>query len=355
MRIRQPFALARRWTRKRLVSILLCLVPFSQALASTAIAQATTRLAGVDYLGDVPTVIAEHEGLFARHGLDVEVAFSSSGRRNLERLRAGEIDYALMALTPIVLDRLADASPGEAGDPVILASLVHSTRLNHLVVPASGPVERPGDLRGRRVGLRKGTNAEFAWWMFAHFHGFDPATVELVDYPVARIPDALREGDVDGAVIWEPWVSRLRESGSEQFRRFPLSSAYAAKWVLVTTRAIAREHPERSRAILAAYRDAIAFIDRDSEAAITVYARRAGVEEDILRRNWSALDFQLNLQWSILSALQQQLGWALRTGHGRATESIAVLDLIDATALRRLDPSVVGIPDDGDADAEPRP
>lgn len=123
---------------------------------------ASVRLAGVDYLGDLPTVIAHDEGLFARHGLDVEVEFNGSGRDNLERLRAGTTDFALMALTPIVLDRLADPSPGQADDPVILASLVHSTRLNHVVVPASGPVEHPADLRGRRVGLRKGTNSEFA-------------------------------------------------------------------------------------------------------------------------------------------------------------------------------------------------
>ncbi|WP_296807472.1 NrtA/SsuA/CpmA family ABC transporter substrate-binding protein [Thiocapsa sp.] len=311
-------------------------------------------MAGVDYLADLPTVIARHEGLFARHGLDVDVEFNASGRRNLERLRAGEADFALMALTPIVLDRLADPSPGEADDPVILASLVHSIRLNHVVAPVSGPVERPADLRGRRIGLHKGTNAEFVWWLFAHFHGFDPAAVELVDYPVARIPDALREGEVDAAVIWEPWLSRLREPGGEEFRSFPGGNIYAAKWVLVTTRANAREQPGRSRAVLAAYRDAIASINRDPEAAITVYARHADIPGDILRRNWPALDYALNLQWSVLATLQQQIDWALRAGHGHATDTIAVLDLIDATALRALDPSVVGIPG-GHADPESRP
>ncbi len=38
------------------------------------------RLAGVDYLGDLPTVIARNDGLFARHGLDVDVRFQSSGK-----------------------------------------------------------------------------------------------------------------------------------------------------------------------------------------------------------------------------------------------------------------------------------
>lgn len=322
--------------------------------ASQAADAAPLRLAGVDYLGDLPTVIAHHEGLFARHGLDVEVEFNGSGRDNLERLRAGATDFALMALTPIVLDRLADPSPGQADDPVILASLVHSTRLNHVVVPASGPVEHPADLRGRRVGLRTGTNAEFAWWLFAQFHGFDPAAAERVDYPVAEVPEALRRGDVDAVVIWEPWLSRLRERTDTVFRSLRGSNVYAAPWALVTTRATAHGQPEHSSAVLAAYRDAIASIHRDPEAAITVYARHCGVAEDTLRRNWSALDFGLNLQWSILTSLQQQIAWARRKDPDRTKEPISVLDLIDATPLRALQPSAVGIPARRN-DPRPRP
>ena len=301
------------------------------------------RLAGVDYLGDLPTVIARNDGLFVRHGLDVDVRFQSSGKGNLERLRAGETDFALMALTPIVLDRLANPSVGRASDPVILAGLVHSVRLNHVVVPRASSIERPEDLRGRRIGLRKGTNAEFAWWLFAHYHGFDPSAVELVDYPVEAIADALREQAVDAAVVWEPWLSRLQEAGRPGVRRFPGSDIYVAQWVLVTTRASARDQPERSRAVLAAYRDAIATIQRDPEAAIGAYARHADIPSDILRNHWPALDFELNLRWSLLATLQQKIDWAVRSGQIRNTASINVLDLVDATPLRMLDPHRVGM------------
>lgn len=342
-------------TRRVIVPwVLLLVLLWSVVDLARAADSPPVRLAGVDYLVDLPTVIARHERLFARHGLEVDVQFNQSGKHNLEQLRAGETDFALMALTPIVLDRLADPSPGGADDPVILASLVQPIWLNYVVVPASGPVEHAADLPGRRVGLRKRTRAEFVWWLFAHFHGFDPASVELVDYPVEQIPDALRKGEVDAAVIWEPWLSRLRAPGDEAFRHLPCSNICAAQWVLVTTRASAHEQPERSRAVLAAYRDAIASIHRGPEAAITFYSRHADISEATLRNTWLALDFELHLQWSLLSALQQQIDWALQTDHGRAVEPISVLDLIDATALRLLEPSVVGIPASrGDPEARP--
>jgi len=302
------------------------------------------RIAGVIYLGDLPTVIADHENLFRRHGLDASVGFNHSGRDNLRRLRAGEIDFALMALTPIVLDRLADATPGGPDDPVILASLVHSTRLNAVVARPAAGIETPQDLAGRRIALRKGTNAEFVWWLFAHFHGLAPDAVRLVDRPVPAVVDALRDGEVDAAVLWEPWLSRLLASSEEELRVFGGSNIYTAKWVLVTTRRSADEHPARARAVLATYRDAIERIERDPEAAIRTYARRADVDEAVLRENWQALDYELNLQWTVVATLQQQINWAEHSGRRPRATPIEVLGLIDPAPLRAIEPTRVGVP-----------
>lgn len=332
------------------IGLVLCLLLLvaasltSPTASADADADERVRIAGVVYLGDLPTVIADHENLFRSHGVDATVAFNPSGRENLGRLRAGEVDFALMALTPLVLDRLADPSPGGLDDPVILASLVHSTRLNHVVVRTDRGIETPADLQGRRVGLRKGTNAEFVWWLFARFHGLDPDAVELVDTPVSRLPTALRTGAVDVGVIWEPWFSRLQAETGNTLRSFPGSNIYTAQWVLATNRETARDRPARCRAMLAAYRDAIALIEREPERAIRTYARRADVSEEILRRSWEAQDFELNLEWSIVATLQQQLDWALRTGRQPVAPPVEVLSLIDSGPLRSLDSNRVGIP-----------
>jgi len=329
------------------VALVLATLVLAVATPRYAVATDSTqpvRIAGVIYLGDLPTVIADHENLFRQHGLDATVGFNHSGRDNLRRLRAGETDFALMALTPIVLDRLADATPGGPDDPVILASLVHSTRLNAVVARSAAGIETPQDLAGRRIALRKGTNAEFVWWLFAHFHGLAPDAVRLVDRPVQAVVDALGDGEVDAAVLWEPWLSRLLASSEEELRVFGGSNIYTAKWVLVTTRRSADEHPARARAVLAAYRDAIERIERDPEAAIRTYARRADVDEAILRKNWQALDHELNLQWSVVATLQQQLDWAERSGRHIRAGPVAVLDLIESAPLRAVDPTRVGVP-----------
>lgn len=329
---------------RRLSGALLLALAWMTAAAATPPA-APIRLAGVVYLGDLPTVVAEHEALFAAQGLHVVVEYNPSGKRNLEKLRAGETDFALMALTPLVLDRLADTTPGGADDPVILASLVHSTRLNQLVALAGAGIESPMDLRGRRVGLPKGTNAEFIWWVFRQYHGLGADAAEVQDLPVARIPDALVAGEIDAAVIWEPWTTRLADRPGVGLTTFPGANLYTAKWVLVTTRRMAREAPRRCAAMLAAYRQAVEHIEREPGKAIGIYGERMGLAADVLGRDWGLSSYDLNLDWSIIAALQEQLHWARLAGHGAGAGEVEVLELINAGPLRAVNPTAVGIPD----------
>ncbi|MDZ7842737.1 MAG: ABC transporter substrate-binding protein [Gammaproteobacteria bacterium] len=311
---------------------------------AAAESQTATRINGVTYLGDLPTVVADRRGLFESRNLHATVTYEYSGKRNLELLRAGRTDIALMALTPLVLDAVADPDPGQPDDPVILASLVHSTQLNQIVVLPESGIDEPADLPGRRVGLMKGTNAEFVWWLFAAYHRFDPFAATLVDLPVDELSDALIDGGVDAVVIWEPWTSRLRHAVGGRLRSFTGSNVYTAKWVVAARRDFVEREPERVRAVLGAYREAIEFIDRDPAAAMGLYADHDGIPLDALRRIWDALIYELSLDWSLIATLQQQLDWARRAGYAASGTETEVLKMIAPAPLSAVAPAAVSVP-----------
>lgn len=342
----RAIAAARRGLFVTAAARFLAAVPLAAFLLCNAAAdsQPPTRINGVMYLGDLPTVVADRQGFFDRRNLNAVVAYEYSGKRNLELLRAGRTDFALMALTPMVLDALSDPDPGEADDPVILASVVHSTRLNQVVALAGAGIDAPVDLRGRRVGLMKGTNAEFVWWLFAAYHGFDPLSVTLVDNAIADLPAALINGDVDSAVIWEPWTSRLRQRAGSGLRTFAGSNVYTAKWVVVALRGFVERHPERARAVLMAYREAIEFIDRHPDAAMQLYSDHDRIPVEALRPSWDALVYELSLDWSLIATLQQQLDWARRAGYASSLAEPGVLRLLAPGPLRSVVPVAVSVP-----------
>lgn len=315
-------------------------VPYAGGDESGAVA----RITGVLYLGDLPTLVADRRGLFAAGGVEADVRYGFSGKRNLEKLRAGETDFALMALTPLVIDLLQDPDPGEADDPVILASLVHSTRLNQVLALTGSGLERPADLVGRRVGIMRGTNAEFVWSLFAAYHGLDPGAVEVVDRPVPDLLTAILDQRIDAAVLWEPWTTRLHQGTGGAVRVFPGSNVYTAKWVLVARRASVARDAGQARAVLDAYREAIEYIEQHTGEALEIYARQAAVSPDLLAGVHRDLSFELSLDWSVIATLQQQLQWAGHAGYERAGPPPRVLSLIEPGPLRSLAPHAVGIP-----------
>jgi len=250
-----------------------------------------------------------------------------------------------MAQTPLVIDALRDDSPGQSDDPVILGNLVHSHRLNQVVSLESSPVSAPEDLEGRRVGLMKGTNAEFLWSLFARMHGLDTSRVNLRDLAIEQLPQALIENKVDAAALWEPWTSRTAEAAEGGLRILPGSSAYTAHWVIVARRSWVDEHPSLVRDLLNGYVHAIDWIECHREQALALYTRRMDVARNRIIRSWEVLDYDLNLDWTVLNGLSLQRQWAREAGYGNTSSAVpGVLDLVEPGPLRELNHYRVSIP-----------
>jgi len=334
---------------RRLPSLLLAAVlPGALPATEPAVAE-TLRLRGVEYLGDLPTYAAHERGLFAHHGLEVELALERSGRENLRALQAGEADFILTDATTLVIERLSARAPAAPADPVILANLAHASGLHELVTLAGSGLAEAPSLAGRRLGLERGSGAEFLWWQLALYHRLDPAAAVLVDRPIAALPAALAAGRLDAAVLHQPWIARLAAETGEPPR--PLSGDYLfnAKWLLVTRRATAREQPERCRRLLAAYQDAIAFIERRPQRVLEHYAAANGLEAASLEAHRAQMLFTLELDWSLIASLQQRIEWARRRGYAPAGAEPALMSWLAPGPLRALAPAAVGIPAAGEA------
>lgn len=303
------------------------------------------RIATSINLAGLPTMAAEDRGLFAQHGLDAKVSFDDAGERNLERLQEGAVDFAVMTLTPLVIDHLLDGSRGGSEDPVILAGLIHSTDIDRIVFRRDRAINEPSDLSGRQVALPPGTNAEFLWWLFSTLNDL-PKEIRLLHQQSAEeIPPLFAAGAIDAAVIREPWIARLRAQLGDDLGQFSISQLYRAKWVLVTSQRIAHERRDLCTAVLASYRDAIELISRDKSRTLALYAEHVGLSAADLDEDWRrrSLDYELSVDWSLIAALRQQAYWAMARP-GVSEPVIDILALIDASVLRALLPGAVGIP-----------
>src|SRR5881296_3238210 len=124
------------------------------ALATAAAAQSrplAVRLAIHTSLMGAPDVIAVRQGYFKQEGLDVEWRRFALGKEGRDAMIAGAIDLNATAPTPFLIGL-------DKGVPYValgVNSLFCGS--NHLVVLKSSDINSVAQLKGKRIGLPKGT------------------------------------------------------------------------------------------------------------------------------------------------------------------------------------------------------
>ncbi len=114
------------------------------------------------------------------------------------------------------------------------------------------------DLKGKRIGYARGSNAHFTLLNLLASAGLSEADVKLVPMSVNDMPDALESGSIATFAAWEPTPS-IAEMKHGSARRFGApSSGY-----LYFRKDFAQKRPEVMRAIVAAAARSIAWLQAD--------------------------------------------------------------------------------------------
>jgi hypothetical protein len=136
---------------------------------------------------------AQEAGLFAEHGLDVEVVASAVDAP--AAVAAGDADFALTSAV-----HLLGAQARLGGRlPVRFVAMFHQRNPITGVVRCDSGLERPQDLAGRRAA-----RWSYAWFADAYAGAIDYLNLDapvLVDWP-AGLDEALGSGAVDVLPMW---------------------------------------------------------------------------------------------------------------------------------------------------------
>ena len=154
-----------------------------------------------------PVFVGVERGIFAEHGLDAEVVMYQSGVDMVNGLLNGAQEVNVMGSVPY-LSGLA------RGFPLVLIGHLHGDPNrdaysdNQSIIASAGSGIGEGDidaLKGKRIGLPRGTGAEGFLLGVLGAAGVGEGDVELINVPPAELVTALNQGDVDAVAIWQPW------------------------------------------------------------------------------------------------------------------------------------------------------
>ncbi|MGZ6009588.1 MAG: ABC transporter substrate-binding protein [Rhizomicrobium sp.] len=195
-------------TTLALIAALALTAPLSSRAAGvTKIIIGTTPLADV-----MPAYIAKEKGFFASRGLDVSFTFIPLNPTIPAALMANAIQIG--APNAAVFVQAFDAAldlqlvAGSTTTPSMGAPMAYVTR-------ADIAYSNPHDLEGKRIiipGLGSSVDVLFRKWLIDK--GVDEKTLKFVEMPSPQTDDALKARIVDGAVVVEPFLTRVQQSGN---------------------------------------------------------------------------------------------------------------------------------------------
>ena len=131
--------------------------------------------------------IARQQGLFERHGLDVEFENYQAGAYAVNDLLANKIDVATAIEFVLVLQ-------GFRREDLRAIGTISSSETVEVVARRDRGIAKPEDLKGKTIGSSKGTATDFFLSTFLSFHNIHPEEVRTVDVKPAEVLTALSEG-----------------------------------------------------------------------------------------------------------------------------------------------------------------
>jgi NitT/TauT family transport system substrate-binding protein len=168
--------------------------------------RAPIRLGSYEWPGSYWIDVASEKGWFAEAGLSVErVDTNNRYMQSLDEVVAGNIDG--MGFPQFDLVRYVAAG----NDLVGIAALDNSEGAEALIARAGTRHLR--ELRGKRIGLQRGTYLEYLLDVVAEREGMSVSDFTLVDLTGDAAISSLANGSVDAAFVWEPYVTQAIEAG----------------------------------------------------------------------------------------------------------------------------------------------
>jgi NitT/TauT family transport system substrate-binding protein len=207
--------------------------------------------------------VAANEGIFKKHGLDVEMKLVPNSATTPAALMAGSLQVA----TPTAPNTMQAVEQGL--DLVVIAGGGYYTKGMDdvaIMVRPDSPIKTAKDFEGKRVstpGLNAFLHVLFRKWMTDN--GGDWRKVTFTENAFAQSIDVLRAGQVDGILAVQPFLARLLETNTGRVVAYYISALEGevqSGWH-VASRKWADANPQAVAAFKASIEEASALAAKD--------------------------------------------------------------------------------------------
>ena len=235
-----------------------------------------------------PIWVAQEEGLFKKHGLDIELIHIASTSKAIQSMVSGEIQFT-------TADALNSIQAVAAGADVVMVC----EGVNRFVfsIMARSDLKRVADLKGKKIGItRLGSSTHTAVLYVVNKAGLganDYTLLQLGEVP--NILTTLLAGQIEAGALSPPTNSRAKKAGLQELVNLGVDGPEYPSTVIASTRAYVKGNPDTTRRMVRALGEGLHVFKSNRQIgirAIQKYSRLndADVLEDTYNQFRNAFD-----------------------------------------------------------------
>jgi ABC-type nitrate/sulfonate/bicarbonate transport system substrate-binding protein len=315
------------WTRGALGPLLAGLIVWS----GPAWAQSKMTIAtGVDPVFSA-YYVAQEEGLFKKHGLDVRINTGPSGSAMVAFLVNGQIESAFGSEIAGVANHNLDPN---------VVVVAQATRLVRWLAVVGRNIDNLEGLKGKKIGVARGSGGEVFWLAMIDKLKLNPADYTVVNVEAPEMVAALERGNIDAYAVWEPWVTRgLAAVKNTKVLKDQEGILEQGVYIYMNLGWI-KKNPAQAEGFMRALVEATELINKDRQrAAKDVSAFLKSLDPPMVEQLMTKLTFDMELSNPTISMLR--LAESQLKQQGKLTKPVDYGAFIYPDLLRKVQPAKV--------------
>jgi len=275
--------------------------------------------------------IAADAGIFKKYGLDVEIKLFSSGSASTAALIPGDIQVSMTSVP-------AGALHHAIAPKVVLVGLTDIlTSYNGCAAQAN--IKQLSDLRGRKVGIAKGTTSEFSASQALSRIGMTMADIKPVYVEPPEMLAALLRKDIDAFFAWEPWITRAKFAGGDTVNLLTGVEFFLVHNHLVMDKEWVSKNFDVAVRFTKAIKEAGEFVHKNPDKSAKIIARYLKLDEPLVKALLPKTDFMMVLDDTTMAYLKTDVDSLIAGGKVKAPFNYAAYVYPDV--LKAIDPTLV--------------
>jgi len=275
--------------------------------------------------------VAQEEGLFKKHGLDVRINTGPSGSAMVSFLVNGQIESAFGSEIAGVANHNLDPN---------VVVVAQATTLVRWIAVVGRNIDSLEQLKGKKVGVARGSGGEVFWLAMLDKLKLNAADYTVVNVEAPEMVAALERGNIDAYAVWEPWVTRgLGAVKNTKVLKDQEGILEQGVYIYMNLGWI-KKNPAQAEGFVRALTEATDIINKDRKrAAKDVSAFLKNLDAPLVEQLMTKLRFEMTLDDSTIAMLR--LAESQLKQQGKLAKPVDYGAFVYPELLRKVQPAKV--------------